>query len=65
MQKTSTSGQINNPRPGGPVTVSHGDIPDGMEFEELFTHQHARGQNGVFHIPALAPGAQVWIAQNI
>lgn len=51
-------------RSAGPVPVSHGGIPDGTEFEELFTHQRVSVQNGKFPLPALPPGAQVWITRN-
>ena len=53
-----------NPRTAGPVPVSHGAIPDGTEFEEIFTHRHVIVQQGNFPLPELLPGAQVWIAQN-
>jgi alpha-glucosidase len=51
-------------RPAGPVSVSHGAIPDGTMFEEIFTHQTVSVQNGNFPLPALSPGAQVWITQS-
>ena len=51
-------------RPAGPVPVSHGAIPEGTEFEELFTSQRICVQNGNIPLPALPPGAQVWIARN-
>jgi alpha-glucosidase len=53
-----------NTRSAGPVPVSHGAIPDGTGFEEIFTHQRVSVQNGNFHLPELHPGAQVWIARN-
>jgi alpha-glucosidase len=52
-------------RPAGPVPVAHGGIADGIEFEELFTHQRVRVENGNLPLPALPPGAQVWRARNI
>jgi alpha-glucosidase len=51
-------------RPAGPIPVTHGAIPDGIEFEELFTHQLISVQNGNFPLPALALGTQIWIARN-
>jgi len=51
-------------RPAGPVPVSHGAIPDGTEFEELSSGQRIIVLNGNFPLPALPPGAQVWIARN-
>jgi hypothetical protein len=50
-------------RAPGPVPVSNGAIPDGTEFEEIFTHQHVCVQNGNFPLPELPPGAQVWISR--
>ncbi|OGN93934.1 MAG: alpha-glycosidase [Chloroflexi bacterium RBG_13_48_10] len=51
-------------RPAGPVSVSHGAIPDQVEFEEIFTHQRISVQNGNFSLPVVTPGAQVWMAHN-
>ena len=51
-------------RSAGPIPVSHGAIPDGTEFEELFSRQRVNVQNGNFLIPAMPPGAQVWITRN-
>ncbi len=51
-------------RPADPITVAHGAIMDGTLFEELFTHQRLRVQNGNLLLPELHPGAQVWIAHN-
>jgi alpha-glucosidase len=50
-------------RPTGLIPVSQGAIGDGTEFEEIFTHQHARVQNGKFPLPELSPCAQVWRAR--
>jgi alpha-glucosidase len=55
----------NQTRPAGPVPVSHGAIPNRTEFEELSSGQRICVQNGNFTLPALPPGAQVWIARNI
>jgi alpha-glucosidase len=52
-----------NPRPAGPIPISHGAIPDGTEFEEIFTHQRVSVQNGNFPLLVLSPSAQVWIAR--
>jgi len=51
-------------RPAGPIPVSHGAIPEGAEFVELFTRQRICVQNGKFPLAALPPGAQVWISRN-
>jgi alpha-glucosidase len=52
-------------RPPGLIPVSHGAIPDGVEFEELFTHQRISITNGFFPLPAMSQGAQVWVARII
>ncbi len=52
------------PRPSGAIAVSQGAIPNGTEFEELFTQQRYRVENGNFPLPDLPPGAQVWISRN-
>jgi hypothetical protein len=52
-------------RPAGLIPVAHGAIPNGVEFEELFTHKRVQVQNGNFPLPEVPPGAQVWIARNI
>lgn len=52
-------------RPPGLVPVAQGAIPDGVEFEELFTHQRVSVTNGFFPIPAMSQGAQVWVARII
>ena len=54
----------NTTRPAGLVPVSHGAIPEGIEFEELFSSQRICVQNGKFPLPALPPGAQVWVSRN-
>lgn len=51
-------------RPAGLIPVSHAAIPDGMEFVELFSGSHATVQAGSFLLPALKPGAQIWISRN-
>jgi glycosidase len=35
------------------IPVSDGAIPDGLVFEELFTHQRATVENGYFPLPAM------------
>jgi alpha-glucosidase len=50
-------------RPAGPIPVSHAAIPDGIRFTELFSRQQAIVENGFFPLPALPPGAQVWVAR--
>ena len=52
-------------RPAGPVPVAHGAIPNGVEFENLFSHERVSVANGNFSSPATSQGAQVWIARNI
>ncbi len=54
----------NESRPAGAIQVSHAAIPDGCQFTELFSQQRATVQNGCFPLPAVSPGAQVWIAHN-
>jgi alpha-glucosidase len=51
-------------RPAGPFPVSHAALPDGMEFVELFTGCHVAVQASHFHLPALKPGAQIWISKD-
>jgi glycosidase len=48
--------------PPGQVNVRAGGIPDGLEFEELFTHQRASVVGGQFQLPALRQGAQIWVS---
>jgi alpha-glucosidase len=48
-------------RPAFPLRVTDAAIPDGMEFEEFFSRQRRRVENGRFPLPDLAPGAQVWV----
>jgi alpha-glucosidase len=50
-------------RPPFALPVAHGAIPDGMEFEEFFSHQRARVENGQLPLPCIDPGAQIWINQ--
>ena len=45
------------------IPVANAAIPDGSEFEELFTHQHAMIRDGFFPLPAISQGAQVWVAR--
>jgi len=52
-------------RPAGPIPVTQAAIFDGMEFDELFTRQRVRVENGFFQLPAVPPGAQVWIGRNM
>jgi alpha-glucosidase len=49
-------------RPASLVPVALAAIPDGITFEELFTHQRVSVSNGFFPLPAMSQGAQVWIA---
>ena len=51
-------------RPAGLIPVAHAAIADGTEFEEIFSLQRATVENGTFPLPALTPGAQVWVASN-
>ena len=51
-------------RNAGPIHVAHGAIPDGVEFEELFTHERIKVTNGIFPLPAMYQGAQVWVARQ-
>jgi alpha-glucosidase len=47
-------------RPAGPLPLAQAAIPDGTEFEELFTGQRLTVLNGGLPLPALFPGVQVW-----
>lgn len=47
------------------LPIKHAAIPDGLEFEELFTHQRISATNGFIPLPAMTQGAQVWVAANI
>ncbi|HEX9092036.1 MAG TPA: alpha-amylase family glycosyl hydrolase, partial [Anaerolineales bacterium] len=50
--------------PAAAIPVTHDGIPDGVEFEELFTQARTRVTSGHLPIPGLTQGAQVWIAEN-
>jgi alpha-glucosidase len=50
-------------RPAGPIPLSHAAIPDGTQFTEIFSSSQVIVQNGFFPLPALPPGAQVWVAR--
>jgi glycosidase len=52
-------------RPAGEVSILHAAIPDGVEFDELFTHQRVMVNNGIFPLPSVSQGAQVWVARDI
>jgi len=52
-------------RPPSLVTVVPAAIPDGVEFEELFTQQRAIITNGFFPLPTVSQGAQVWVVRII
>lgn len=52
-------------RPAGGVSIAHAAIPDGVEFEELFTRQRVNVNNGFFPLPSVSQGAQVWVARDI
>jgi alpha-glucosidase len=52
-------------RPAGEVSILHAAIPDGAEFEELFTQRRVKVNNGCFPLPPVSQGAQVWVAGNI
>jgi alpha-glucosidase len=47
-------------RPAGPLPVADAAIPDGTEFQELFTGQRLTILSGGLPLPALFPGVQVW-----
>ncbi len=53
-----------NPRPAGPIQVSHAAVPDGTLFCELFSGQQAVVQSGYLPLPVVQPGAQVWVARG-
>lgn len=50
-------------RTASALPVAHGAVPDGIEFTELFSGQRARVENGYLSLPAIPPGAQIWIAR--
>lgn len=47
-------------RPAGPLPVAYAAIADGTEFEELFSGQRLRVENGNLPLPLLPVGGQVW-----
>ncbi len=50
-------------RPSGALAVSHGAIPDGREFVEIFTGQRVAVEAGCLPLPSLPPGVSIWRAQ--
>jgi alpha-glucosidase len=44
------------------LPVSHGAVPEGVEFVELFSGRRARVENGHLPLPAMSPGGMVWRA---
>jgi alpha-glucosidase len=51
-------------RPAGAFPISHAAIPNGMQFEELFSKRLATVQDSFFPLPELSPGAQIWISNK-
>jgi alpha-glucosidase len=47
-------------RPASPMLVSHGAIPDGMGFVELFTGRSAGVVDGHLPLGNLLPGVEIW-----
>jgi alpha-glucosidase len=54
-------GSGEHPAFGLPVT--HGAVPDGVEFVELFSGARARVENGHLPLPAMPVGGAVWCAR--
>jgi alpha-glucosidase len=52
------------PRPAGDLQVGEYAIPDGTQFEEVFTHQRAVVAGGHLPLPSVAQGAQIWVAKT-
>ena len=50
--------------PAFPLPVALGGIPDGTVFSELFSGSTAQVESGMLPLPALDPGAQVWISKS-
>ncbi len=51
-------------RPAGLIPTSHAAIANGTEFIEQSTRQRLTVQDGAIMLPALTPGAQVWVAHT-
>jgi alpha-glucosidase len=49
-------------RPAGELPVSHGAVPDGIGFNEIFSDTRASVTNGFLPLDELPPGVQVWRA---
>jgi hypothetical protein len=49
-------------RAPGPIRVSHGGIPHGMEFFELFTGTSTRVEQGALPVPSMRTGVALWRA---
>ena len=47
-------------RPASALPVSHGAIPDGAEFVEVFSDARATVTNGHLPLPSMGQGATVW-----
>ncbi len=54
----------NQDRPAGNLLVAHGAVPNGLVFKEIFSGQTSVVRNGYLPLPPVAPGAQVWLAQQ-
>ena len=48
-------------RPALALPVAHGAIPDGMQFQELFSGRRSRVENGHLELGSLPVGAQVFV----
>jgi alpha-glucosidase len=52
-------------RPGFPLRVADGGLPEGLEFVEVFSGQRRGVAGGCLELPTLVPGAQLWQSQNM
>lgn len=50
------------PRPAGPLRVSNGGVPDGVEFVERLGGAAAVTRDGALPLPELPQGATLWVA---
>jgi len=51
-------------RPATPLPVAQGGIPDATEFVELLSGTRGTVAGGVLPIPAMPPGAAVWVSRS-
>jgi alpha-glucosidase len=51
------------PRPGEPLPVAHGAIPDGTSFESVLTGERATVEGGRLPVGTTAPGVAIWVTR--